>query len=42
MYRSALVYYVIGRIQLRDDEPTVDARAGALLQKFTAQLLSVG
>jgi len=41
MYRSALVYYVVGRMQLRDDEPTVDSRAGALLQKFAAQLLSV-
>jgi hypothetical protein len=42
MYRPALVYYIIGRMQLRDDEPTVDARAGALLQKFTSQLLTVG
>lgn len=41
MYRPALVYYVVGRMQLRDDEPTTDQRAGALMQKFTAQLLSV-
>jgi len=41
MYRSSLVYYVVGRIQLRDDEPTVDQRAASLLQKFTAQLLTV-
>jgi hypothetical protein len=41
MYRQTLVYYMVGRAQLRDDEPTVDARAGALLQKFTAQLLTV-
>ena len=41
MYRSALIYYVVGRIQLRDDEPTTDARAASLLQKFTAQLLTV-
>lgn len=41
MYRSALVYYMVGRAQLRDDEPTVDARAGAMLQKFVGQLLTV-
>lgn len=41
MYRQALVYYVVGRMQLRDDEPTVDSRAAGLLQKFTAQLLTV-
>jgi len=41
MYRPALLYYVIGRMQLRDDEPTVDQRAGAFLQKFEQQLLSV-
>lgn len=39
MYRPSLVYYIVGRAQLRDDEPTTDARAGALLQKFTQQLL---
>jgi hypothetical protein len=32
---------MVGRMQLRDDEPTTDQRAGALLQKFTAQLLTV-
>lgn len=41
MYRSSLVYYVVGRMQLRDDEPTVDQRAAGLIQKFTAQLLTV-
>jgi hypothetical protein len=41
MYRPALVYYVVGRMQLRDDEPTVDQRAAGLMQKFTAQFLSV-
>lgn len=41
MYRSSLVYYLVGRMQLRDDEPTVDQRAAGLLQKFTAQLLTV-
>jgi hypothetical protein len=39
MYRSSLVYYVIGRAQLRDAEEDTDARAAALLNKFTSQLL---
>lgn len=39
MYRSALVYYIVGRMQLRDDEATVDQRAAGLLQKFTSQML---
>lgn len=42
MYRSTLAYYIVGRAQLRDDENTTDQRAGALLQKFTAQMLQVG
>src|SRR4249920_2437688 len=41
MYRPALVYYICGRIQLRDDEPTTDSRASALITKFTAQLLTI-
>lgn len=41
MYRSALVYYVVGRMQLRDDESTTDTRAAAHLQKFTQQLLVI-
>lgn len=41
MYRTALVYYIVGRIQLRDDEQTQDARAGSLLTKFLGQLLTV-
>jgi hypothetical protein len=41
MYRSALVYYIVGRAQLRDDEPTTDTRASALITKFTAQLLKI-
>ena len=41
MYRSALVYYIVGRAQLRDDEPTVDTRASAMLTKFTQQLLVI-
>ena len=41
MYRSTLVYYVVGRMQLRDDEPTTDQRAASLIQKFTMQLLTI-
>src|SRR4029077_650976 len=41
MYRQSLVYYMVGRMQLRDDESTTDARAASLLTKFTAQLLTI-
>lgn len=41
MYRQSLVYYMVGRAQLRDDESTVDARAASLMTKFTAQLLTI-
>lgn len=40
-YRSSLVFYVVGRLQLRDDEPTTDQRAAGLMQKFVAQLLTI-
>ena len=41
MYRQSLVYYIVGRAQLRDDESTTDARAASLMTKFTAQLLTI-
>lgn len=41
MYRSALLYYVIGWTEMRDSEDTKDARAAMLLNKFTAQLQSI-
>lgn len=41
MYRSALLYYICGQAQMRDDEATQDARAGAFMQKFVGQLLTV-
>jgi hypothetical protein len=41
MYRSSLVFYIVGRIQLRDDEPTTDQRAAGLMQKFTQQMLAI-
>jgi hypothetical protein len=40
-FRSAFVYYLVGRMQLRDDESTTDARAASLLNKFAGQLLTV-
>ena len=41
MYRSALVYYICGRAQLRDDESTTDSRASAFMQKFLTQMLVI-
>ena len=38
-YRQAFVYYMVGRMQMRDQEDTEDQRAAALLQKFVQQLL---
>lgn len=39
MYRVAFVYYIVGQMQLRDDEETTDARASVFMNKFVAQLL---
>jgi len=41
MYRQSVVYYIVGRMQLRDDESTMDARAASLLTKFVAQMLTI-
>lgn len=41
MYRSALVYYIAGRAQLRDEENTQDARAAMFLNKFVNQLTEI-
>lgn len=41
-YRVAIVYYIVGHVQLRDDEQTQDARAASLLNKFTQQMLQLG
>jgi len=38
---NAFVYYIVGRCELRDDPYADDARAVALLNKFTSQLLTV-
>lgn len=40
-YRVALLYYICGHAQLRDDENTQDARATIFLNKFTAQMLTI-
>lgn len=41
-YRVALLYYICGMAQLRDDEATQDARASGFLNKFTSQMLTIG
>lgn len=41
MYRPSFVYYMAGRMQLRDDETAQDTRAAALLNKFVSQLLTI-
>jgi hypothetical protein len=38
MYRQALVYFMVGMMQLRDDEETQDQRAAAFLQLFSQKL----
>jgi hypothetical protein len=42
MYKPAFVYYLIGRMEVRDDEAASDSRAGQFLNKFLGQLLTVG
>lgn len=42
MYRVALLYYICGQAQLRDDEATQDSRATVFLNKFVAQLQTIG
>jgi hypothetical protein len=41
MYRIALVYYMVGKMQLRDDEEVQDQRAAAFLSMFQAKLTTV-
>lgn len=40
-YRVAALYYVVGRAELKDDEPTQDARATVFLNKFLTQMLTI-
>jgi len=37
-YRMALVYFVAGQAQLRDEEDVTDARSMLFIQKFTSML----
>ena len=37
-YKMAFVYYMCGFVQMSDEEDTTDGRAGAMLNKFAAQL----
>ncbi len=39
-YRTALLMYMVGHAQLRDDEDTQDQRAAAFLNRFTSQLMT--
>jgi hypothetical protein len=41
LYLSAMVYYIVGRSQLRDDESTTDHRESAFLTKFVGQMLTI-
>lgn len=40
-YRMAHLFYVVGFVQLRDDEATTDSRAQAFMTRFTTQLLTM-
>ena len=37
-YRMALVYYVVGQTQMRDEEDVTDVRAALFMQKFSSML----
>ena len=41
VYRVALTYYMVGKCTLRDEEDTDDKRGIGMVQKFTAQLISL-
>ena len=40
-YRAALLNYIVGYAQLRDDEGNQDQRASAFLNRFSAQMLGL-
>jgi hypothetical protein len=40
-FRVALVYYIVGRCALSDEENNEDQRATVFMNKFTSQLLTV-
>lgn len=39
-YRQPVLYYIVGWVQLRDDENTQDARAAAMFNQFTSKFLT--
>lgn len=41
-YRHGLLLFIVGQIQLRDDEETTDARAGGLMNSHISQLTTAG
>ena len=41
MYRTAILYYICGHAQLRDDENTTDQRAEAFFNMSRAKLLTL-
>jgi hypothetical protein len=41
-YRRAILFFMVGHAQLRDQEETTDARASAFLQSFTTQMTTAG
>lgn len=41
-YRTAILYYIVGWAQLRDEEDTQDARAVGFLNRFTSLLTGGG
>jgi len=40
-YQSSMLYYIVGWVQLRDDENTQDSRSAVLLNKFASQFLTI-
>lgn len=41
-YRVAVLYYIVGHAQLRDEEDTQDARAAGFLAKFASHMTALG
>ena len=39
-YRRAILFFMVGHAQLRDEEETTDSRASAFLTAFTSQMTS--
>jgi hypothetical protein len=40
-FRPAFIYYIVGRMETRDDEQTQDGRAVAFLQTWRSQLVAL-